>query len=60
MKNEKKNYTAPELTVVTIKVEQGFAVSGGLGLDYSFSPDPEQESQETWTNDNTYFGNSWY
>ena len=59
MKNEKKEYTAPELTVVTFKTERGYAASG-LGLSYTFTEDPVQgRSQESWTNDNSYLGNSW-
>ncbi len=58
MKNEKKEYIAPELTVVTIKAEHGYAASG-LGLNYSFFLAPGFQSQEMWTNDNTYSGNSW-
>ncbi len=58
MKNEKKEYTAPELTVVTFKTEHGYAASG-LGLNYEFTSEPCQESQESWTNDDSYLGNSW-
>ena len=58
MKNEKKEYTAPELTVVTFKTEHGYAASG-LGLNYEFTYEPCNESQETWTNDDSYFDRSW-
>ena len=57
MKNEmkeKKEYMAPELTVVTFKAERGYATSSlsaaffGLGLGQSHAAD----GQETWQIDN--------
>ena len=55
MKNEmkeKKEYMAPELTVVTFKAERGYASSQllffGLGLGQSHAAD----GQETWVIDN--------
>lgn len=59
MKNEKKQYTAPELTVVTFKVEHGYSASdplfdGMLGLRESSNAG--DGGQEVWAVD-TYEGN---
>ena len=59
MKTEKKEYTAPALTVVTFKVEQGYALSG-LGLTFLFHLEDDAPSQEQWVEDNSYFGYSWH
>ena len=62
MKNEKKQYTAPELTVVTFKVERGYAASdpmfnGLLGLINSSNAG--DGGQEEWEED-TYEGDGWF
>lgn len=48
--NTKKEYSAPALTVVTFKVEQGFATSGGpmRTLLSGMLDEEEVQSQETW------------
>ena len=61
MKDEKKQYTAPELTVVTFKAERGYAVSdpifyGVFGLG---SSNAGSGGQEEWEED-TYEGTGWY
>ena len=59
MKDEKKKYTAPELTVVTFKVERGYAASAifdGVGLG---SSNAGSGGQEEWEED-TYEGTGWY
>ena len=58
MKSEKKEYTAPALTVVIFRVEQGYAASG-LGLTALFHLEEDAQSQEQWQEDNSYFGSSW-
>ena len=60
----KKQYTAPELTVVTFKAEQGYAqsrlsqtsfwINTLLGLSK-----PVVSSQETWAIDENTFGGDW-
>jgi len=53
----KKEYMAPELTVVTFKTEKGYAASGDqlklVNDDFMMLFD--NESPETWSNDNTTF-----
>ena len=59
MKQDKKEYTAPALTVVTFKAEKGYALSG-LGLFDGFLLDnDDSQSQDHWQDDNTYLGSSW-
>lgn len=63
----KKEYIAPKLTVVSFKMEQGYAVSDvRLFQDYIlFNEDYDAkyntQSQEIWlpTNDDEYFGSVW-
>lgn len=57
----KKEYVAPTLTVVTFKVEQGFASSGfRLFQDLQlFDGDYNDQAQENWTEQDNCFGNSW-
>ena len=52
----KKEYIAPEVTVVTVKAECGYLASGffGLGLGQEHADD----GQETWQVDN-YSGVGW-
>lgn len=40
-------YAAPELTVITVFAEQGFAGSGGSGENYE-SEDMEIQPEEDW------------
>lgn len=57
---DKKEYTAPELTVVTFKMERGFAASS-FSISHIFLGEEAEmmSNQESWeTNDNA-FGNSW-
>ncbi len=58
MKNEKKEYLAPLLTVVSFKAERGYAESEppfyGLGLGVENIHD----GQEVWLVDN-YSGSGW-
>ena len=57
-KDEKKEYSAPVLTVVTFKSERGYAASGkGLGLAETFGT--SERGQEEWVNDNSYLSNVW-
>ena len=60
MKKEKKEYMAPELTVVTFKAERGYAESGffGLLLPHCTEPTPGGDGQEVWEID-TYSGAGW-
>lgn len=55
----KKQYTAPELTVVTFKVEQGYAASDPLQslriFSEAFAPGLNS-TQETWTSEENLFG----
>lgn len=62
----KKQYTAPELTVLSFKAEVGFAGSqGGNGnsLTSFFIPilngSNITSNQETWATDNSTFGTGW-
>ena len=61
MKNPKKKYKAPSLTVVSFKSEQGFAISNEF-LVGGFTPD--FETIEVRDNSGGYFGggdeNSWF
>lgn len=58
MKTEKKEYTAPALTVVTFKVEKGYALSGlGLTAEFQLNDAP---SQEQWYEDISYYDNESY
>ena len=65
--NQKKQYIAPELTVVSFKMEKGYATSGLL-------PEPEapfilglfgdadgynSQGQQVWEEDNSTFGTVW-
>ena len=63
MKDEKKQYTPPALSVVTFNVECGYAVStptpvfdGSFGLGAS---NAGESGQEVWKED-TYEGSGWY
>ena len=58
----KENYIAPELTVVTFKVEQGFTASGnGMQSLISLFCIQEQEynsqAQQNWQEENSIFEN---
>lgn len=57
MKNEKKEYMVPELTVVTFKAEHGYAVSNPL-LSVGLSMTNAANGQEIWQVDN-YTGAGW-
>lgn len=58
--NTKKEYVAPTLTVVTFKVEQGFASSEiRLFQDLQLFNGYNDQAQENWTEDNNSFGNGW-
>ena len=63
--NTKKEYIAPELTVVTFKAEQGYASSGfRLVQDFSlFEQDDNSnynsQAQENWNDDGGAFGSGW-
>lgn len=64
--NTKKEYVAPTLTVVTFKVEQGFAASTEFRLFQDFQlfyedydDDYNNQAQENWTEQDNYFGNGW-
>ena len=62
MKNDtKKEYSAPALTVVTFKVEQGFATSGGpmRTLLSGFLDEDEVQSQEEW-NEVDHTSDGWF
>ena len=59
----KKQYLAPELTVVTFKVETGFTASGGVDEimlinDIYLNDDYNAQSQENWSESGT-FGGDW-
>ena len=60
----KKQYTAPELTVVTFKSERGYAGSGGLQTSVltlfcmEAEPSYNTQYQENWTNGGDVF-NAW-
>ena len=65
----KKEYIAPTLTVVSFKVEHGYAASGlGLSLrlfqdqilfDQDFNPSYNTQAQEMWEEEDDYFGYGW-
>ncbi len=57
----KENYIAPELTVVTFKVEQGFTASGN-GMQslislFCIQPEYNSHAQENWQEENSIFEN---
>ncbi len=58
MKNKKK-YTAPQLTVVTFKMEQGYAASLLESMMFWQSGDSEQvenyQQHETWNDGNGFW-----
>ena len=60
----KKQYTAPKLTVVTVKSERGYAGSGGLQTSilslFCMEAEPfyNRQYQEHWTDDGDIF-NAW-
>ena len=56
MKKEKKEYMAPEVTVVTVKAECGYLASGFFGLGQG--QEHADDGQETWQVDN-YSGTGW-
>lgn len=52
MKENKKQYSTPVITVVAFRAERGYALSG-LGLSSSFELDPENaRTQEQWNTTN--------
>lgn len=53
MKDKKKEYTAPVLTVVTVKAERGYATSGVID-HLMFWEDNSQENMENYET-----GNGW-
>ena len=60
----KKQYTAPELTVVTFKAEQGYAQSQRSLTSFQINTllglsKPVVSSQETWAIDENTFGGGW-
>ncbi len=64
----KQEYIAPELTVVTFKVEQGFQASGQSLMQqldlFNFNVLSEDDynsyGHENWTTaDDSYFGSGW-
>ena len=56
----KKEYTAPELTVVTFKVEQGFNGSSVALAIPNFFDIAGLATQQSWeTLDETTFGTTW-
>ena len=59
MKNKKKEYLVPEVTVVTFKVERGYAISNALplGFELEFEGD-DYRQMEAWEED-TYSGTGW-
>lgn len=61
--NSKKQYLAPELTVVSFKTERGYALSGGdKGLfDFSrleYEEGFNSQSQQDWHEESSFFGSS--
>lgn len=67
--NSKKQYTAPELTVISFKVEKGFTNSS-VSSTFNFFQDLSQNSadqhynsqcQQNWSNGDgdSYFGSGW-
>ena len=62
--SQKKQYIAPELTVVSFKMEKGYAASGEepfiQRLLFGGSADGyNSQGQEEWSTDNSTFGSSW-
>ena len=58
----KKQYTAPELTVVTFKAERGYAASDPAKILRIFALSNTinvTSTQETWALDDNAFGSSW-
>lgn len=64
----KKQYIAPEMTVVTFRAERGYAQSGGLQSNatsvFSVMVGSNNfieniSTGEAWTSDNETFGDSW-
>ena len=58
----KENYIAPELTVVTFKVEQGFTASGNgmqslISLFIQAEPEYNSQAQQNWQEENSIFEN---
>lgn len=62
MKNqEKKDYQPPRLTVVTFKVEQGFAVSGVLESLMFWENEHDANNMEAYeTQDNWHSGGNFW
>lgn len=59
--NTKKEYTAPTLTVVTFKVEQGFTASSEIHLQLfheDHNSDYNSQAQENW-HESSNFGTDW-
>ena len=60
----KRTYIAPELTVVSFKIEQGFATSGTCTMHLfqdltEFNDGYNASGQQNWTQDTKFFGNDW-
>ena len=59
----KKQYIAPELTVVTFKTEKGYASSEPetpfLMRLFGSADGYNSQGQEEWDTDNSTFGSSW-
>lgn len=63
----KKEYIAPKLTVVSFKMEQGYAASSlrlfqdqtRFEMDLNDPYYSDQSRQEIWTESSNYFGNDW-
>ena len=58
---DKKQYTAPKLTVVSFKIEEGFAGSNERSLLPTLElEEPVQGSQQNWASeDQTFFNRGW-
>lgn len=66
MNTNKKQYTSPELTVVTFKIEKGYVdstwptPSSGIGIEEAFAQTMDDRTQEEWNLDRTtYFNQGW-
>ena len=65
--NTKKEYIAPKLTAVSIKVERGYADSSWLGFNSFGDPLPgfDESNQEVWNynttdaSQNVFGGDDW-
>lgn len=57
--NEKRPYEAPLLTVVSFKVERGFAGSGPLGLSLAWSSNDEDPWSNGGSSGGSRFGGGW-